>query len=89
MRVAGVEVPAPALLEFALLLREAAYHDLARRIGAALDANLSELELTPADRAAALSVLLSPPEGLGQLRGALLSYLPSFRDPPGVDFREE
>lgn len=71
MRVAGVEVRSGAVAKLALLLEHAGYHDLAQRVGIAVDTNQRELRLAPRDISLALSVLPHPLNGLAQLRDAL------------------
>lgn len=71
MWVAGVQVPAGAVAELALLLERAGERGLAQRLGIAYDTNSGGAALYPGDRAAILAVLKDAPERLHELRDAL------------------
>ena len=71
MWVAGVEVPAGAVAELALLLERAGETGLAQRLGIAYDTDSKALVLHPGDGAAILAVLSDAPERLRRLRDVL------------------
>ena len=72
MHVAGVELPAGAVAELALCLRNAGETDLSHRVGVAVDTNQRDLHLSLRDRLAILLALESCPPTLLDLRVGLM-----------------
>ena len=72
IRLAGIEITEESLLALVVRLRSANLDDQADRIVDALMSMQTEVTLTPPDRVALLTVLDDPPDGLAELRGALV-----------------
>jgi len=72
MRLAGIELTDESLLALVVRLRRADLDNQADRIVHALMSMQTEVTLTDPDRVAILTVLDDPPDGLAELRGALL-----------------
>ena len=72
MTIAGIEVASAAVARLALLLHRAGHLNLAQHLGKAVDTNQRTFRFAYHDLPAVLSVLDAPPDGLAELRGALL-----------------
>jgi hypothetical protein len=80
MRLAGIELTDESLLALVVRLRRADLDNQADRIVHALMSMQTEVTLTHPDRVAILTVLDDPPDGLAELRGALLQEHARKRD---------
>jgi hypothetical protein len=83
MYLAGVNVRDQAALELARLLPDAGFDDTAEALVVALEAEQEFVALSIQDREAILRTLDDPPEGLGTLRGVLLTEH-EWRVPEGL-----
>ena len=72
VRLAGIPIADRDVLELALLLRRAAFDEVAETLEDAYDARRAVIALTIADREAILRALDDPSDGLTELRGVLL-----------------
>jgi hypothetical protein len=72
MTIAEVEVASAAVAQLALLLHKAGHLSLAEHVGKAVDTNQRRLRFGYHELPTVLSVLEAPPDGLAELRGALL-----------------
>jgi hypothetical protein len=72
MTIAGIEVAAAAVAQLALLLHRAGHLSLADHVGKAVDTNQTRLRFGYHELPTVISVLEPPPDGLAELRGALL-----------------
>lgn len=79
MLVDGVELSASAAACLALLLERAHHHDLAQRVGLAVDANSAGVRIRRDEESTLLAVLEDPPAQLRELRDALLRQPRSLR----------
>ena len=73
MEIEGIEVSAGAAAHLALTLHRNGDERLSRRIGFAVDHLEDRLWLEPRERTSILWVLMDCPDGLGELRAALIS----------------
>ena len=73
MYVAGIRVREADVLRLAGLLHDAGSDDTAEAVVVALEAEQGIVGLSIEDREAILRTLDDPPEGLSELRGALLT----------------
>jgi hypothetical protein len=72
MTIAGIEVASAAVAQLALLLHKAGHLSLAEHVGRAVDTNRRSFRFGYHDLPAVLTVLQAPPDGLAELREALL-----------------
>ena len=76
MTIAGIEVASAAVAQLALLLHKAGHLSLAEHVGKAVDTNQRRFRFGYHELPIVLSVLEAPPDGLVELRGALLRVHP-------------
>jgi hypothetical protein len=74
MKIAGVKVSSAAVAQLAMRLHKAGYLSLADHVGKAVDTNQKSLRFGAHELPTVLSVLEAPPDGLAELRGALMRH---------------
>ena len=79
MKVAGIEMPASAVAELALLLHRAGESSLAQHVGRAVDNNRAEIGLHAGERETILRILDDPPVALKELHASLLQEHATWR----------
>jgi hypothetical protein len=72
MTIAGIEVASAAVAQLALLLHQAGHLSLSEKVGIAVDTNKRSFRFGYHELPTVLSVLEAAPDGLAELREALL-----------------